>query len=176
MRRVVVFVTTYVVWLLLTFPYDVARVGAGLPVWDAQSALLGLGAAAVCAIILPASILQLYSLKVLNPVRWFWALLYLPVLFYHIIAANLQVAYIVLHPDMPIRPGIVRVRTSLKTSAARTVLANSITLTPGTFTVDMDDDEGVLYIHWLTVEAEDEEGASEAIASRFEPLLKRIFE
>jgi len=176
MRRVVVFVTTYVVWLLLTFPYDAARAGARLPVWDVQSALLGLGAAAICAIILPGSIARAYSLKMLNPVRWFWALLYVPVLFYHIIAANLQVAYIVLHPDMPIKPGIVRVRTSLKTSAARTVLANSITLTPGTFTVDMDEDEGVLYIHWLTVETEDEDGASKAIAARFEPLLRRIFE
>ena len=81
-----------------------------------------------------------------------------------------------IHPDLPIRPGVVRVRTGLKSAAARVVLANSITLTPGTFTLDLDEQEGVLYVHWLAVEAEGEEKASKIIASRFEPILKRVFE
>jgi multicomponent Na+:H+ antiporter subunit E len=77
---------------------------------------------------------------------------------------------------MPIRPGIVKVKTSLKSTEARTALANSITLTPGTFTVDLDDEEGALYVHWLAVKAEDEEEATREIVSRFEPLLARIFD
>ena len=115
-------------------------------------------------------------MKALDPARWFWAGVYLAVLAYYIVKANLQVAYIVLHPGLPIRPGVVRVRTSLRTTAARVALANSITLTPGTFTLDLDDERGVLYVHWLAVEAEDELRASEIIVARFEPLLRRVFE
>lgn len=176
MRRLVVFLTAYATWLLLVFPYDAERVGAGLPAWDMQSIVIGLGVAAFCAIILPAGFTDAFSLKVLNPVRWFWAVVYLFVLAYEILKANLQVAYIVIHPDLPIRPGVVRVRTSLKTSAARVALANSITLTPGTLTLDLDDKEGVLYVHWLAVEAESEEEASKIIVARFEPILRRVFE
>ena len=176
MRRVVVFLSTYVTWLFLTFPYDAARVGEGLPAWDVQSIVIGLGVAALCAIVLPSSIVAGHSLKMLNPLRWFWGAVYVFVLAYEILKANLQVAYIVIHPDLPVRPGVVRVRTTLKTTAARAALANSITLTPGTFTLDVDDEAGVLYVHWLTVEAEGEEEASRIIAGRFEPILRRVFE
>ena len=176
MRRVAVFVTVYATWLLLVYPYDVARVKAGLPVWDVQSIVFGVGVALFSAIVLPATLAGAFSLKMLDPRRWFWACVYVAVLAYQILKANLQVAWIVLHPDLPIRPGVVRVRTSLKTTAARVALANSITLTPGTFTLDLDDADGVLYVHWLAVEAEDEEGASRIIASRFEPILRRVFE
>jgi multicomponent Na+:H+ antiporter subunit E len=98
------------------------------------------------------------------------------VLFYHIVAANLQVVYIVLHPELPVRPGTVKVRTGLRTEAGRTALANSITLTPGTLSVDIDDEEGTLYVHWIVVGAEDDESATREIVGRFEPLLRRIFE
>jgi multicomponent Na+:H+ antiporter subunit E len=177
MRRLVIFLTAYATWLLLVFPYDAGlRVKAGLPAWDVQSIVFGLGVAAFCAIILPTGLTNAFSLKMLNPVRWFWAAIYVFVLAYEILKANLQVAYIVIHPDLPIRPGVVRVRTGLKTTMARVLLANSITLTPGTFTLDLDDEEGVLYVHWLVVEAEGEEEASKIIVARFEPILRRVFE
>ena len=78
------------------------------------------------ALVFPAALVRTPG-KFLDPRRWFWMALYLPVLFYYIIRANLEVAYLVLHPAMPIRPGIVRVRTALKTDTARTALANCIT-------------------------------------------------
>jgi multicomponent Na+:H+ antiporter subunit E len=76
---------------------------------------------------------------------------------------------------MPIHPGIVKVKTTLKNPAGRTMLANSITLTPGTLTVDITDDE-YLYIHWINVKSEDIEQASRDIVARFETFLRRIFE
>jgi multicomponent Na+:H+ antiporter subunit E len=176
MQRIVVFVTSYVAWLLLVFPYGEARGRAGLPLWDWQSTVLGLGVAAFVAVVLPGAITRQHSLKMLNPVRWFWALVYVPMLFYYIIKANLEVAYIVLHPELPVRPGIVKVRTGIRSVAGMVALANSITLTPGTFTVDLDPEGGVLYVHWLAVRAEDEDGATREIVSRFEPILKRIFD
>jgi multicomponent Na+:H+ antiporter subunit E len=67
------------------------------------------------------------------------------------------------------------VRTSLKTDVAKTCLANSITMTPGTLTVDMNG-EGELYIHWINVRDERVERATEIIVERFERILKRVFE
>ena len=92
MRRVVMFLAVYATWLLLVFPYDAARVDAGLEAWDLQSIVLGVGVAAFCAIILPTSLTEAFSLKMLNPVRWFWAAVYVLVLAYEILIKNHAVA------------------------------------------------------------------------------------
>jgi multicomponent Na+:H+ antiporter subunit E len=63
----------------------------------------------------------------------------------------------------------------LKTDTGRTALANSITLTPGTLTMEVTDD-GVFYIHWLYVNTLDEEAAAEQVLRRFEWYLQRILE
>jgi multicomponent Na+:H+ antiporter subunit E len=76
---------------------------------------------------------------------------------------------------MPIRPGVVRVKSTLKTATGRTALANSITLTPGTLTLDVTDD-GVFYVHWLFVTTLDDEEAAEQVLRRFEWFIQRIFE
>ena len=77
---------------------------------------------------------------------------------------------------MPIIPGIVRLKTELKSDTGLTFLANSITLTPGTLTVDINKDDGILYIHWINVVGTDPETTFAEIGSRFEPMLKKIFE
>jgi multicomponent Na+:H+ antiporter subunit E len=107
--------------------------------------------------------------------RLFWLLVYIPVFTKALVVANLDVAYRVIHPAMPIRPGIVKVRTALKSREGRTMLANSITLTPGTMTVDITDD-GFLYVHWINVRHEDVEGATRDIVEYFERIIGRIFE
>ncbi|MBI2860573.1 MAG: Na+/H+ antiporter subunit E [Chloroflexi bacterium] len=71
---------------------------------------------------------------------------YLPKLFIRILLANLQVAYLVLHPKMPISPAFLRFQTHLQRSIAQVLLANSITLTPGTITVDLKDGEYVVHV------------------------------
>jgi multicomponent Na+:H+ antiporter subunit E len=92
------------------------------------------------------------------------------------IKANLQVAVIVLHPLRPIKPGIVKIRTDLAKDTAITVLANSITLTPGTFTVDIDPEARMLYIHCITVEGIDISENTRRIGAKFERILKEVFE
>ncbi len=106
--------------------------------------------------------------------RIIWFLWYLPIFLWECVKANIDVAYRVLSPRMPIKPGIVKVRTGLKTDIAKTFLANSITMTPGTLSVDIKGD--VLYIHWIYVRDEDMEKATQIIVSKFEKHLKRIFE
>jgi multicomponent Na+:H+ antiporter subunit E len=88
--------------------------------------------------------------------------------------SNIDVALRVLSPGLQIKPGIVKIRTALKSDAARVFLANSITLTPGTMTVEMRDD--VLYIHWIEVGAEDPVAAAQKIIGPFEFFLARIFD
>jgi len=64
-------------------------------------------------------------------------LLYVPYLLWEIAKANLQVAYVVLHPDLPIDPKMVEFDAAVWSPLPITTLANSITLTPGTLTVDV---------------------------------------
>jgi len=112
--------------------------------------------------------------KVLNPRRWLYAMLYLPYFLFYCVKANLDVMLRVVHPDVPIRPGIVKVRTTLTGEMAKTFLANSITLTPGTLTVDIDGQD--FYVHWINIDTDDPARRTAEICGRFEPLLRRIFE
>lgn len=111
----------------------------------------------------------------LSLTRLFWLFVYGVVLGGHIVAANVDVAYRVLHPAMPLRPGIVKVQTRLHSPTALAVLCNSITLTPGTLTVHAARD-GTLYIHWINIVSTDIEQETERIIGRFEWLLRRVFE
>jgi multicomponent Na+:H+ antiporter subunit E len=81
-----------------------------------------------------------------------WRLLsYFVWLIYEIVKSNIQVAYIVLHPKLPVNPGLLRFRTRLQSRVGQILLANSITLTPGTITVDLT--EGTYLVHALVPEA-----------------------
>jgi multicomponent Na+:H+ antiporter subunit E len=169
MRRLATFVIAFATWCLLTWPYD-AEAGR----WDVQSLLTGLAAAVLVALVV-GGVLTRQPGALLNPLRWFWLLAFLPVFAYYCMKANLQVAYLVLHPKMPIHPGIVKLRTRLRTEAGICALANAITLTPGTLTVDAEPD-GTLYVHWIDVKTTDAAEAAAEIAGRFEPFLARVFE
>jgi multicomponent Na+:H+ antiporter subunit E len=114
--------------------------------------------------------------KWLNLRRYIWFFIYLFVFSWECIKANIDVAFRVLAPSLPITPGIVKVKTILKTETGLTFLANFITLTPGTLTVDIDRENGYLYIHWLDVKKQDIVEASGIIVSKFEKILKEVFE
>jgi len=107
--------------------------------------------------------------------RLAYLLYYIPLFTYYCLLANFDVAYRVLHPALPIEPGIVKVKTTLTNTTAKVALANSITLTPGTLSVEMTDD-GYLYVHWIKVRTRDVEEATEMIIRKFEKILKEIFE
>lgn len=79
---------------------------------------------------------------------------YLPWLLIQITKANLDMAYRTLHPKMPIRPHVFKKKTSLQTKAGLVILANSITLTPGTVTIDVQPGEYV--IHAITEYAQND--------------------
>jgi multicomponent Na+:H+ antiporter subunit E len=169
MRRITLFFTSLVTWYLLTWPYKF-REGT----MDWQIFIAGI-IVSFLASLLFIKVFTKYPHKIFSPARIFWAICYAPVLFFSMLIANLDVVYRVIHPGMPIKPGIVKVKTNIQSDSGRTALANSITLTPGTLTVDIMDD-GHLYIHWIYVRATDIEEASKMIVQRFEPLLIKIFD
>ncbi|WP_254543744.1 Na+/H+ antiporter subunit E [Halomarina pelagica] len=78
------------------------------------------------------------------------ATLYLFVFLRELITANLDVAYRVLSPSLPIEPDVVAVPLRVENPVAITTIANSITLTPGTLTMDYDEETNTLYVHAIT--------------------------
>jgi len=109
----------------------------------------------------------------LTPKKLLYLIVYIPVFFWAMIKANLDVAYRVIHPRMPINPGIVLIKTDLKSDSGKLALANSITLTPGTLTMDVEDDN--MLIHWINVKSTDTKETTRMISEKFERFLKVIF-
>lgn len=151
----------WLLWLALTGSTDPEELFAGAVV------------AVLVAVIAGGEPFSPATLGILNPKRLAYAVAYIPYMVWAIIVANFDVARRVISPSLPINPGIVRVKTKLKTAVGRTALANSITLTPGTLTVDLCDDE--LCIHWVDVQSENIEEATKAIVTGFEKYLEVIF-
>lgn len=132
----------------------------------------GFAAALIIAVFFSARHPVFKDMK-LNPRALIFFLIYIFVFTYELIKANLDVAIRVISPSLPINPGIVEVKTRLKSKIGRLVLANSITLTPGTLTVDIKDDS--LFIHWIDVTSTDIEGATKKIVENFEKYLEVIY-
>jgi multicomponent Na+:H+ antiporter subunit E len=107
--------------------------------------------------------------KYLNPLRWISALMYLPYFILEVIKANLRIALIVLNPKLPISPEIRKGTCTLTSAQGKLLLSSSITLTPGTLTVDVDGEE--FHIHCVSSDK-----SAEEIMRPFEKYIKRITE
>lgn len=104
-------------------------------------------------------------------------ILSLAILFlYELMVSAVRVALVVMRPDMSkaVRPAIVAVPLSVKSDAEITLLANLITLTPGTLSVDVSADKSVLYVHALCMD--DRDAMIADIANGFEKKVREVFE
>lgn len=101
------------------------------------------------------------------------AVVYVVLFVKEVVIANLDVAYRVLSPAMPIRPAVIRLPLRVEKDIAITTIANSITLTPGTLTMDYDEDRNALYVHSLY--CEDPEDVTAPIRA-WEDYALRIFD
>ena len=145
MKFLITTVVAYVVYLLLT-------IGSGtVALWSREELVIG----AVLAVISGALLRNRFigkDLRMLNPRRWFTFLLYLFPFFFAMAKANVDVAYRVITGR--INPAIVKINPKLEKDLSLTFLANSITLTPGTLSVDVDQKTNELYVHWINVDPE----------------------
>ena len=133
-------------WLVLSGQYDALFVGMGV-----ASAVL---VTALTHRILAASLGPATRGVASAPVRVWRFVVYALWVLSRIPPAGAQIAYYVLHPRMPIEPCELRFRTHLESQVALTLLANSITLVPGTLTVSIDDGEFTVHA-FIPVSASD---------------------
>lgn len=159
--RLINILLAFALWLLLTWSLEVESVAVGLAFSTAVGLMMG-------------GLLELTPRKFFDPRRWLWGLVYIPYFIWECAKANVDMAYRVLHPGMPIRPGVVRIHTTLKSDFGRSFLAASITLMPGTHVVDIVDDR--IYVHWINVHGTGEEDHTRFVVRGFETLLRKILE
>ncbi len=161
MKYITLFICMLLLWLLLTFNLHSANI------------IIGIVASLVVMMLFGNKFFKDWQ-KFYNPLRYLWGIVYLIFFIWECLKANFDVAYRVLSPKMPIKPGILKVKCTLKSDIAKTFLANSITMTPGTITVDVIDNH--LFVHWIYVSSQDPNVYTKKIAGRFEKLLKKVFE
>lgn len=156
----IMFLITLIVWILLSNALSLDTLIPGVIV----AALVGILFCPRC---------EVFSEVKLTPKAFVFTFLYLVVFFIDLIKSNLDVTRRVLSPSLPINPGIVEVKTKLTSKFGRMLLANSITLTPGTLTVEVVNDS--FFIHWIDVKDDSVEAASKAIVEKFEKYLEVIY-
>ncbi|MGM0431675.1 MAG: Na+/H+ antiporter subunit E [Spirochaetota bacterium] len=137
-----------------------------------QEILAGIGITFIL-IITPITDTAVFGELRITPKRVLFALVFLVVFLVEVVKSNIDVATRVLKPVIPLKPGIVRVQTRLTSRLGRLLLANAITLTPGTITVDILGQD--LFIHWIYVDAVDIDEATKKIVLKFERYLEVIF-
>jgi len=134
--------------------------------------ILGGLVAIIVSTIISKNVDYSFDLKILVKLLKF-IFIYIPLFIYKLVIANFDVAYRVLSPSLPINPGFVKVKTKLNGNIGKLTLANSITLTPGTLSIDVDDEN--IYIHWIDINGENNNEYKKEICGSFEKVLGGIF-
>ena len=165
------FIFCFLFWLLLT--WSVA----------ARELILGVVIAAVVSLLASRFLIRSKAFYLYNPIRLITLIFYLVIIFmWEVIKANLAMVSIVLSPNMKdYKPGIIRVPAGEKPKSTYglSLVSNCITLTPGTITMDVaEDEEGkhYYYIHWIDVAETDRDKAADAIKGTMEKWIGRIWE
>ena len=143
----------FCMWMILTANLEIANIVLGLTL-------------SLMIAFLQIKLFREDSFESINP---YYLVLYIFVLGKNLLISNLQIAKRTLSPNMNLKPAIVAVKTELKSDWKRLLLANSITLTPGTLTLDIEDD--MLYIH--VIECNDM-SAKQMITAEFESVIAKI--
>ena len=77
--------------------------------------------------------------------RWMGLVAYGPWVLWQVLLSGIHLAYLILHPRLPIEPHLIRYKTALQEPTAIVILGNSITLTPGTITAEVNGNELVVH-------------------------------
>ena len=160
------FVVCFAFWLLLTWSVKPQELIAG--------AVVSLAAALFSA----RFFIHEKAFWFCNPVKFFNGLFYWLCIFpIELVKANVDMAKRCFGGCRKVDPGIVKIPVDLKSDYGKAALANSITLTPGTITMEIAEEEGQTwyYVHWIEA-ASDGEEAGEAIKGRMEKWIRRFWQ
>jgi multicomponent Na+:H+ antiporter subunit E len=155
-----------VIWAALQGHFDVANLLMGALV---SAIILGVSRPLFSEDEAPPS-------KRIRPFRRAWRFIVLVLVFlWELTQSALRVARIVLQPTLNVRPGIVAYPLDVRTDREITALANLITLTPGTLSLDVSEDESTIYVHAIVVEGDDGSETIREIKGSLEKHVARAF-
>src|SRR6476620_10232730 len=148
-------------------------------VWIAISSSLALESVITGALI-AAALAYMFARKFaiwrgirFSPTRLYHFIVYTWVFVVELVRANINMMRYVYAPRLSVEPGVVKVKTNLKSPIGRLALANSISLTPGSLVLDIGEDE--LLVHCLDMRAIDPKTATETVSGPFEAHLEKAF-
>ena len=153
------FCLCFVVWVLLTWSFT------------AQEMIAGAVVSLAAALFASKFFIHENAFWLFNPMKLGALIVYVFIFLRELVKANMDVARRVFGGCKDVNPGIVKVPVDLKGDYAQAMLANSITLTPGTITMDIAEQDGKTwyYIHWIDVAEADREKAGKLIKGSLEP-------
>lgn len=159
------FVLCMAFWVLLTWSFELQELVAG--------AVVSLAIALFSA----RFFIHDKAFWLANPAKFFGLIAYVFIFLGELFKANWDVAKRCFGGCKNVNPGIVKIPVDVESDYGRSMLANSITLTPGTITMDTVEEDGkaYYYIHWIDVTAESGEEAGEAIKGTLERGVRRVF-
>ena len=167
-------VVCYIFWLLITGQIISIFTGD----CSAQVLIAGALVSIITALFSARFFIHSKAFWLFNPLRFLiWIFYCLVIFMWELTKANIDVA-LRAFGFKKTNPGIVKIKTDLKSDYAQFMLANSITLTPGTITMDVAEENGntYYYIHWIDVATEDIDEASDGIKGTMEKWIRRIWE
>lgn len=142
----------FAVWLILSGRFDLFHVITGFVV-ACGVAWLNTG----------------FAHSAFHQFSWVRAVMYIPWLFLRVIQSSLHLTKLILSPSLPIRPQLISYRSHLQHQSAIVLLANSVTLTPGTITVEVNGNN-------LLVHAIDEAAGEDLTSGRMEQKIAGVFQ
>lgn len=165
LRFLSTFILCFVTWIAFTLTFAAQEITAGLLVSLFASLIAG------------KFFVHEDALYLFNPSRIAGIIAYIPLFIKELIKANIDVAKRSLNPKLPINPGIVKVPTEVTSEYGLAMLCNSITLTPGTISMDVVEEDGKnqIYIHWIDVQSKDPKEAGDMIKGSLESGVRRIW-
>ena len=151
----------FCIWMFLTLSFH------------PHELILGLGVSLIIAVATHGAFTG-NLFRLLKPARLAAEISYVFYFLSKMFLANIDVLLRVLHPVVPVKPGIVKASLVMSSSRARNIVANSITLTPGTLTIEMTGTE--IFVHWISLPDGDIHEETQKMVDGFANRLKRIFE
>lgn len=163
-RKLVLFFITYLVWCLLNW----------VPDW--QHLVIGIFAATLISVATGDLFIHRPHIAFHIDRYFYFIFCYFPLFLWELIKANAISAVSIIKPSPHTNSGIIKIKTSLKSDTALTFLANSISMSYGLLTVDIDKDNSLLYVYCLNLNTEDREATVRPVFSRFENILSKVFD
>jgi len=156
------FVIAYLAWIFF-------NMNAGQ-----NTLILGVPVALIAASVSSRFLFRELELRHLSPLRLVSFVVYALDFAIALVKANLFMMMIILNPKSELKPAVLRLPLRTSSEFVTAWVSNSITLTPGTLTIDAED--GFLYVHWIVASELESVKAKREIVGNFESNLKRVFE